>query len=278
MNQTLRIGLASVANPPTIDERLQIAGRMLQEASARRVAIVCFPEAYLPGLRGMDFPVPPVDQARQEACLAELQRLARLHNVAVIMGMEWESGAGVLNVAFVINRDGSIQGYQAKNQIAPSEDPYYVPEGSRRLFEIDGIPFGITICHEGWRYPESVRWSAVRGARIVFHPHVTGSDQAGPMLTTWGDPEAPYYEKAMILRACENEIWFASVNNALAFQESATTLIAPDGRPAAWVPYGKEALLVHDVDLNQATGVYAARYRPEFYPAVESLLPTPLDS
>ena len=61
-------------------------------------------------------------------------------DVAVIMGMEWESGTGVLNVAFVINRDGSIQGYQAKNQIAPSEDPYYVPEGSRRLFEIDGIP------------------------------------------------------------------------------------------------------------------------------------------
>jgi predicted amidohydrolase len=162
-----------------------------------------------------------------------------------------------------------VQGYQAKNQIAPSEDPYYVAGGSRRLFDINGVPFGITICHEGWRYPESVRWSAIRGAKIVFHPHVTGSDTNGPTLTRWGDPDAPYYEKAMILRACENEIWFASVNNAFRFQESATSLIAPDGHVASWIPYGEESLLVSDVDLTRATGIYAKRFRPDFYPPIE---------
>jgi predicted amidohydrolase len=269
VSEILRIGLASVRNPPTVEERLEIIERMLNEAAKKRAAIVCFPEAYLPGLRGMDFRVPPVNQDRQERCLDWVKDAARRHSVAVIMGMEWGTARGVLNVAFVINSDGTVQGYQAKNQIAPSEDPYYVPEGSRRLFEIDGIPFGITICHEGWRYPESVRWSAVRGAKIVFHPHVTGSDSQGPVLTRWGDPDSPYYEKAMMLRACENEIWFASVNNAFRYQESATTLVAPDGSPAAWVRYGDEALLVHDVDLSAATGSYAKRFRPEFYAANE---------
>jgi predicted amidohydrolase len=262
---TLRIGLASASNPPRVAERLAIIERFLAEAAAKHVAIVCFPEAYLPGLRGMDFDVPPVDQARQERCLEILQVSAKRHDVAVIMGMEWQTETGILNVAFVIDRDGSVQGYQPKNQIAPSEDAYYVPGGSRRLFGIDGVPFGITICHEGWRYPESVRWSAVRGARIVFHPHVTGSDSEGPTLTRWGDPDAPYYEKAMILRACENDIWFASVNNAFRFQESATTVVSPDGSPAAWVPYGEEALLVCDVDLSIASGIYASRFRPDFY-------------
>ncbi|MCC6704301.1 MAG: carbon-nitrogen hydrolase family protein [Thermomicrobiales bacterium] len=263
---TLKIGLAAVRNPATVEERMAIVERVMLDAAAQKVAIVCFPEAYLPGLRGLDFEVPPADQARQKACLARLQGLAKRANVAAIMGMEWQGEQGLLNVAFVIDRNGDIQGMQPKNQIAPSEDPYYVPGGERRLFEIDGVPFGITICHEGWRYPESVRWSAVRGARIVFHPQITGSDFTGPTLTRWGDPDAPYYEKAMILRACENEIWFASVNSAFEYQESATTVIAPDGAPAAWVPYGEEALLVHEIDLARATGIYADRYRPEFYP------------
>jgi predicted amidohydrolase len=186
--------------------------------------------------------------------------------VAVVLGMEWETSAGLHNVAFVISRDGVVDGYQAKNQIPLEEEPYYVPDGQRRLFEVDGVPFGIAICHEGWRYPESVRWSAARGARVVFHPQVTGSDKAGPTLDRWGDPGSPYYEKAMIARGVENTIYFASVNGAMRFQESATSLIGPDGECVAFVPYGQEQLLVHDLDLSRATGLCARRYNPAFYP------------
>ena len=35
------------------------------------------------------------------------------------------------------------------------------------------------------------------GAKIVFHPHHTGSDQDGVQLTQWGAAGGPYYEKAM---------------------------------------------------------------------------------
>ena len=262
---TLRIGLAAARNAPTVEERLRVVSRLLDEAGERDVAIVCFPEAYIPGLRGGDFPVPPPDQARQRRALEEIAAMAARNRVAVVMGMEWESDRGVHNVAFVIGRDGVVQGYQAKNQIPPVEEPFYVGERTRRLFEIDGVPFGITICYEGWRYPEAVRWSAKRGARLVFHPQLTGSDQQGPSLSRWGDPDGPYYEKAMIARAVENEIFFASVNCAMRFQESATSLIAPDGRCIAHVPYGEEQLLVCDLDLDQATRRYAQRYDPALY-------------
>lgn len=186
--------------------------------------------------------------------------------MAVVIGMEWESAAGLLNVAFVISRSGTVEGYQAKNQIAPEEEPFYVPDGRRRLFEIDGIPFGITICHEGWRYPESVRWSATRGARLIFHPQVTGSDQSGLTIERWGDPGSPYYEKVMVVRSVENSVYFASVNNAMRYQDSATSLVSPDGDCIAHVPYGQEQLLVRDIDLARATGLYARRYNPAFYP------------
>lgn len=263
----LRIGLASVRNVPSFEERLATTRRVLADAAAQDVAIVCFPEAYLPGLRGFEFPVPEPDQARQEAALAEVSAAAREHGVAVVMGMEWETPLGLHNAAFVIGRDGEVMGYQTKNQIPLEEAPHYVADGQRRLFEVDGVPFGITICHEGWRYPEAVRWSATRGARIVFHPQLTGSDDAGITISRWGDPESPYYEKAMIMRSIENTIYFASVNYALRYQDSATSVIGPDGECLAYVPYGEEQLLVYDVDLSKATGLIASRYNPALYPA-----------
>ena len=116
-----------------------------------------------------------------------------------------------------------------------------MPDGRRRLFEVDGVPFGIAICHEGWRYPESVRWAATRGARLVFHPQLTGSDRSGMTIERWGDPDSPYYEKAMVARSVENTIYFASVNYAMRYQDSATSLIGPEGECLAHVPYGRGA-------------------------------------
>src|SRR6266511_2172899 len=259
-NSSLRIGLAAARNAPSVEERLRTVDLFLEDAGARGVAIVCFPETYIPGLRGQDFSVPPPDQRRQHAALEEIGAAAQRHGVAVVIGMEWESAAGLHNVAFVVARDGAIVGCQAKNQIPLEEEPFYVPDGRRRMFEIDGVPFGIAICHEGWRYPEAVRWAAVRGARLVFHPQLTGSDRAGPTLARWGDPDSPYYEKAMVARGVENTIYFASVNYALRHQESATSLLGPEGECLAHVPYGEERLLVRDLDLARATGVCARRF------------------
>jgi hypothetical protein len=43
-----------------------------------------------------------------------------------------------------------------------------------------------------------VRWAAVRGAKIVFHPQHTGSERDGVRLTQWGSPSAPYYEGVLV--------------------------------------------------------------------------------
>src|SRR5882672_4202968 len=195
------IALASPSVASTLDEGLDKIRRLLSEASAKGAEIVCFPEAYLPGLRGQDFEVLPFDQTQQERALRAVGQWARTYKVATILGMERLMTTATRGrrqiVAFVIDARGQMQGYQTKNQLDPTEDQFYVPGNTRRLFEINGIKFGVVICHEGWRYPETVRWAAVRGAKIVFHPHHTGSDQQGSRLTQWGGANGPYYEKAM---------------------------------------------------------------------------------
>jgi predicted amidohydrolase len=259
------IALASPRVASTLDEGLDKVRQLLSEASAQGAEVVCFPEAYLPGLRGVDFEVLTFGPAEQERVLRGVAEWSRAYKVATILGTERPTEAGRENVAVVFDAQGQVQGYQTKNQVAPSEDPYYVPGTTRRLFEVNGVKFGVAICHEGWRYPETVRWAAVRGAKIVFHPHQTGSDRDGVRLTQWGAADAPYYEKAMMMRSVENTIYFASVNYAMRFQESATCLIDPSGRCQAYLPYGQEGVLVQSINVGEATGFLAARYAPERY-------------
>ena len=257
------IALASPGIASTLDDGLDRIARLLAEASAQGAELVCFPEAYLPGLRGQDFEVLPWDRSQEESALKSVAQLARTYAVATILGMESVTDAGRQIVAVVIDAPGEIQGYQTKNQLDPSEDQFYVPGNTRRLFEINGVKFGVAICHEGWRYPETVRWAAARGAKIVFHPQHTGSDREGVRLTQWGAASAPYYEKAMMMRSIENTIYFASVNYALRFQESATSLIDPSGQCQAYLPYGQEGVLVQTINVEEATGLLANRYAPE---------------
>ncbi len=259
------IALASPRVASSVEEGLDKIKQSLSEAAARGAEIVCFPEAYLPGLRGLDFTVPPFDHTQQERALRAVTQWARTYKVATILGMEWLANEGRQIAAVVLEATGEIQGYQTKNQLDPSEDPLYVPGHTRQLFEIHGLKFGVVICHEGFRYPETVRWSAARGAKIVFHPHCTGSDKAGTSRTQWGEAAGPYYEKAMMCRGLENTIYFASVNYAFRYQESATSLIAPSGECLAYLPYGQEGVLVQAIDREAATGLLASRYAPERY-------------
>jgi predicted amidohydrolase len=259
------IGLATPAIASSLEDGLQRVEQLLSDASARGAEVVCFPEAYLPGLRGVDIDVLPFDEGDHARVMCVVADLARARNVATIFGTERLTAAGRQIAAYVFDATGSLQGVQTKNQVAPSEDPYYVPGDTRQLFEVNGVRFGIVICHEGWRYPETVRWAAVRGAKVVFHPQHTGSHLTGTRLTEWGSASAPYYEKAMMLRSIENTIYFASVNYALRYQEAATCIIDPAGRCQARLPYGVEGVLVERLDLSQATGLIATRYAPERY-------------
>lgn len=261
----MRIALASPRPAATLDEGLHKVRTLMSDAADRGAKIVCFPEAYLPGLRGQDFDVYPFGPDEQARALRVVAGWARAFKLATILGTERFADAGRQIAAYVFDAQGNTLGCQTKNQIDPSEDRFYVPGDTRQLFEVNGVAFGVAICHEGWRYPETVRWAAARGAKIVFHPQHTGNEQTGVPKTQWGAIDGPYYEQAMLMRSRENTIYFASVNYALRFPESATSLIAPSGACQAYLPYGEEGVLVADIDVEEATGLLASRYAPERY-------------
>jgi predicted amidohydrolase len=254
------IALASPRVAETLDDGLEKVRRSVSEASARGASVVCFPEAYLPGLRGQDFEVLPFDEARQERLLRAVSQWAREYAIAVILGTERLTETGRQIAAFVFDSHGGLQGYQTKNQLDPTEDRFYVPGDTRRLFEAGGVKFGVAICHEGWRYPETVRHAAVHGAQIVFHPHLDEAQPGQFVPASYADPRNTFHEKAMLCRAAENTIYVASVNYA-ARSATTTAFVNPDGSLHSHQPYGEAGLLVADLDLAQATRLLATRCR-----------------
>ena len=258
---TVRIGLANLRYPAAPDESVMLARQAIAQASVEGVAVVCFPECYVPGYRTAGRQRPPIDPAFLEPAWSSIADAAREANVGVVLGTERIAGGAPRITALVINADGTFAGFQDKVQLDPSEEIDYTPGDERRLFEAGPLKFGIAICHEGWRYPETVRWAARRGAHVVFHPHFHEAEPGSYRPTTFADPLNTFHEKAMLCRAAENSCYFASVNCAGDGSPSTSAIVQPDGTLLVWQPYGKEGLLVADLDTAAATGLLAARCR-----------------
>jgi len=63
----------------------------------------------------------------------------------------------------------------------------------------------------------------------------------------------------MLCRAAENTCYFASVNCASDGSPSTSAVVRPDGSLLCYQPYGKEGLLIADIDLDTASGLFASR-------------------
>ncbi len=261
----MRIAVASPPLPSSINDALSWLNKLSAEAAKQNAKVICFPETFIPGYPLEEYSPEEGSPEKMEAALKKACSIAAQNNLAIVLPMDLYEDDQVYNAAAVIDADGKLLGYQTKNQLDPSEDVLWSPGTDRQLFEIEGLKFGITICHEGFRYPESVRWAARAGAQVVFHPHCTGSNISGDIISEWGDKYSPYYEKAIMLRAMENTIYFASSNYATTYPESASSLIAPNGRCLAHGVYGEPGVFVVDIDLSEATGLLAKRFKPEGY-------------
>jgi len=264
-SRRFRIALANLAFPATPEESVASSERAIEQAASERAGLICFPECFVPGYRAPGRPIPPPDRAFLERAWARVAAAAARANIAVVLGTERIAGHKALISALVINPDGAVAGFQDKVQLDPTEEATFTAGAGRHLFHTGPLKFGVAICHEGWRYPETVRWAARRGAHIVFHPHFHEAEPGSYRPTTFADPANTFHEKAALCRAAENTCFFATVNCASEGSPTTSAVARPDGTVLAWQPYGKAGLLVVDIDLDEASGLLASRCRPQEY-------------
>ena len=268
----VRIALANIRVPATPDESVLLATSAIADAGGRGAQVICFGECFIPGYRwpGTNPPSPgfggtgppPPDPAFLERAWAAVAASAKAANITVILGTERVTTHGLQITACVFDADGNVAGWQDKAQLDPSEESIYPAFGSgRKVFTAGPLTFGVVICHEGFRYPETVRSAVRQGAQIVFHPHADVAQPGSYRPRTFADPANTFHEKAMLCRAAENTCYFASVNCASEGSGTTSAIVNPDGTLHSFQPYGQEGLLMADLDLNAATGLLAARCR-----------------
>ncbi len=255
---TFRVALANIRFPASPEESVTLAERAIAQASIEGAGMICFPECFVPGYR-VGKAVPPPNPRFLERAWSDVRAAAAKADVAVILGTERVVDNALFATALVIKGDGTVAGFQDKVQLDPSEEGTYSFGSGRRVFKTGPLTFGIAICHEGWRYPETVRWPARHGAHIVFHPHFHEAEPGGYVPSTFADPANSFHEKAALCRAAENTCYFATVNIASAGSPTTSAVVRPDGTLLCYQPYGKEGLLIADIDIAAATGLLAAR-------------------
>jgi predicted amidohydrolase len=262
-----RIALANLRIPASPEESVALAEQAVAQASASGAALVAFPECYVPGYRAGGWSAPPPDPAFLQRAWTALSRACALSKIAAVVGTERIVDGALRIAALVIQGDGTFAGFQDKVQLDPSEDGVYVPGSGRLVFQVGPLTFGIAICHEGWRYPETVRWAARRGAQVVLHPHFHWAEPGGHVPTAFADPANTFHEKAVLCRAAENTCYVASINAASAGSPTTSAIARPDGTLLAAYPYGKHGVLIADLDLSLATCLLASRLKAEEYGA-----------
>src|ERR1700730_9012952 len=83
-----RIALANIRFPATPEESVILAEQAIAQASIERAGLICFPECFVPGYRGIGKPVPPPDPAFLEDAWSAVAAAAAKGKLTVILGTE----------------------------------------------------------------------------------------------------------------------------------------------------------------------------------------------
>ncbi len=125
--------------------------------------------------------------------VAAFREIAAEKKMIVVAGFPECDGDRVFNSAVIAFPDGTFQVYR-KIHLFGAEKTMFAPgDEGFLLAEWEGAKIGVMICYD-WRFPESVRTLALKGAQIIVHP----SDLvAAPQL----------WQPVMRVRSVENRVF-----------------------------------------------------------------------
>lgn len=110
--------------------------------------------------------------------------------------VERGDGGQLYNSALLVGPTGLIGCYR-KLHLFFEEKLWFAPgEGPLQVYDLGIARVGMMICFD-WRYPETARILALRGAQILLHP---------------ANLVEPYCQDAMVTRCLENRVFAATAN------------------------------------------------------------------
>jgi predicted amidohydrolase len=170
--------------------------------------------------------------------VARLGDIARNIGVALVAGFAEKAGDAVYNSAIYTDGSGKPSAYRKSHLYGDYERSLFTPEKpSTCLFEHCGMTLGMLICYDV-EFPENVRRLAQAGAEMILVPTATPMGASGTFIA----------EKMIPVRAFENQIFIAYVNNIGRdgdFDYAGRSVIAaPDGTALATAGLSEQLLTV----------------------------------
>jgi predicted amidohydrolase len=172
------------------------------------------------------------------AIATRLGEIARKTGVALVGGFAEKAGSAVYNSAIYTDGSGKPSVYRKSHLYGDYERGLFTPEKpSTCLFEHCGMTLGMLICYDV-EFPENVRRLALAGAEMILVPTATPMGASGTFIA----------EKMIPVRAFENQIFIAYVNNIGRdgdFDYAGRSVIAaPDGTALATAGLSEQLLTV----------------------------------
>jgi NAD+ synthase (glutamine-hydrolysing) len=249
----LRVALAQI-NPTVgdIDGNAAKIAERIAEARDQGAALVVFPELTLSGYPPEDLLLKTSFLDRVSATLTELA--AQTRGIVALVGFP-ESAEDVYNSAAVL-ADGEVAAVYRKlylpNYGVFDEQRYFQSGAEAGIFELNGIPIGITICEDIWEPGPPAMTEALAGAQVIVNL------SASPYRVGYGHGR----ERMLIQRAVDNLAAVVFVNTVggqdeLVF-DGHSVAVDQDGRILARCPQFEESLTLCTIDPRE---VSSARLR-----------------
>jgi predicted amidohydrolase len=109
--------------------------------------------------------------------LAAFQSMAQRYQINIVAGtMPLQEDNKMFNISYLCHRDGRIDAYK-KTHLTPFEHGWELSAGDvLPIFETDCGKVGILICYDV-EFPEAARKMALEGAKVLFVPYQTDTEQ-----------------------------------------------------------------------------------------------------
>jgi predicted amidohydrolase len=241
--KTVRIAAAqTVEFREDIDAALNCVEEVAARAKTEGALLLCFPEGFLQGY------LTDEKSARRNALdltspafKAVLDRLPKTRPMIVMGLIEVEKGR-LFNSAIVVDR-GAVIGRYRKAHLLGGEQMF--DAGSdHRVFEIEGLRFGINICHDT-NFAEAARKVANLGASLIVCP-------ANNMLHRKTAEALKHAHNSVRGERCrETGLWLISADvtgeREGRISWGSTAVLNPAGEVVAQLPLEKTGLLVFDI-------------------------------
>ena len=210
----IKVALIQMSCGIDIQENIQKAAKLVNEAADNSANIVCLQELYTSQYFPQTINVKHYDLACSlpNESIEVMQKIAADRKLTIIVPVYECARPGInFNTAVIVDTDGSITGKFRKVHIPDGPqylEKYYFTPGDLGypVFKTTHATIGVGICWDEW-FPEVARILGMKGAEIIFFPSAIGSEPDQPEYSSQAA-----WETVIKSHGIANGLFVAAVN------------------------------------------------------------------